>query len=88
MVGVRIGGKGVSMSTSEKIVHDLVKRFGKSISGQQRGLVAEFKKAKGGSPKLLTWEREVVYFKGGDNSLGGEAWGKLQDWWKKKQTSN
>jgi len=64
---------------------DSIERFSKSLRDQQRTLCEEWKKALRDPPPLLLepWEKEVRDFTGAD-SLSGEAWARLQDWYKSR----
>ncbi len=62
-----------------------IERFGKSLREQQIGLCEEWRRANLEPPTLVLekWEKEVKSFTGGD-SLSGEAWARLRDWYKSR----
>lgn len=64
---------------------DLIKRFGNNLKDQQRALCEEWKKALCNPAPLMLepWEKEVRDFTGAD-SLSGDAWARLQNWYKSR----
>jgi hypothetical protein len=71
---------------------DPIERFGKSLREQQLGLCEEWRKVRLNPSELLlnvlepfkAWEQEVKDFTGTD-SLSGEAWARLQDWYESRR---
>ena len=76
------------MNEGKGTMTDSIERFGKSLREQQLGLCEEWRNVHLNPPKPLLepWEKEVSGFTGTD-SLTGEAWARLQDWYKSR-TSN
>ncbi len=71
---------------------DPIERFGKSLREQQLGLCQEWRNVRLNPSELLLellepfepWEKEVKGFTGTD-SLSGEAWARLQDWYQSRR---
>lgn len=70
---------------------DSIERFGKSLREQQLGLCEEWRRVRLAPSELLLelleplepWEEEVKGFTGTD-PLSGDAWARLQDWYKSR----